>query len=129
MFCTNCSPSDFFFVVYLLGSVHTRYEKILFKQSSYDFCSIVATVSELFFCIVIFTSWHSICDFTHCKCCTESSYYLCASHSAYKKVSLRVLTQNKKICVVDYDMNSIIYSTLMSVIAKVFTWNNNISHD
>ncbi len=39
----------FFFVVYLLGSVHTRYEKILFKQSSYDFCSIVATVSELFF--------------------------------------------------------------------------------
>lgn len=40
-----------------------------------------------------------------------------------------LLTQNKKICVVDYNMNSIIYSTLTSVIAKVFTWNNNISHD
>lgn len=45
-----------------------------------------------------------------------------------KTVSLRVLTQKKKICVVDYNMNSIIYSTLESVIAKVFTWNN-IKHD
>lgn len=29
--------------------MHTRYETILFKQSSYDFFSIVAIVSELFF--------------------------------------------------------------------------------
>lgn len=41
-------------------------------------------------------------------------------------VCLTVFTQNTKICVVDYDMNSIIYSTLQSVIAKVFTWNNTI---
>ena len=97
-------------------NLHTRYENRWFKLW---FSPLWA-----FFFISTFLLSHSICDFIHCKCCTESSYYICASHSAYKKSLLESFDTS----VVDYNTNSI-YSTFKSVIAKVLNWKNNVKHD